>query len=69
MAAAQEKDDSVFDFLYVDAQRIALFLSQSDNNGHLVGVSTQVSSSSSKAGVWNAQIAKREFSESGQSSL
>lgn len=69
MAAVQEKEDSVFDFLYVDAQRIAVFLAQIDNNGHLVGISTNVSSSSSKGGTWNAQIAKRDFSDSGQSSL
>ncbi|MFM9977860.1 MAG: hypothetical protein ACKVOP_07440 [Sphingomonadaceae bacterium] len=32
------EQDSVFDFLYHDSRRIASFLSQFDNNGHLTGI-------------------------------
>ena len=69
MAPGQEKEDSVFDFLYVDAQRIAVFLAQVDENGHLTGLSKTVSTTSNKGGTWNAQIAKRDFSDSEQSSI
>lgn len=33
-----QSTDSVFDFLYYDARRIASFLAQFDNSGHLTGI-------------------------------
>jgi hypothetical protein len=69
MAPAQEKDDSVFDFLYVDVQRIAVLLAQFDEYGHLTGLTKTVSTGSNTGGTWNVSVAKRDFSDSEQSSL
>jgi hypothetical protein len=69
MAPAPKKDVSVFDFLYVDAQRISVFLAQFDEYGHLTGLTKTVSTGSNTGGTWNAQIAKRDFSDSAQSSV
>ena len=69
MALAQEKDVSVFDFLYVDVQRISVFLAQFDEYGHLTGLTKTVSAGSTSGGTWNVTVAKRDFSDSEQSSI
>lgn len=46
MAAGREKDDSVFDFLYVDLERIGLLLSQVGEDGILTELIRDASTSS-----------------------
>lgn len=50
MAQDPGKGDSVYDFLYVDAQRLAVFLSQFDQYGHLTSLTRAVSETSSTSG-------------------
>jgi hypothetical protein len=61
MAQDPKKADSVFDFLYVDSGRIALFLSQFNQYGHLKSLTKSVSENSSAGGDFNP--AKLDYSE------
>jgi hypothetical protein len=69
MARDQEKDDSVYDFLYVDRKRIAFYLSQFDDYGHLTQLTRSVSESSETGGGIDLKIAKIEGKEGEQTSL
>lgn len=66
MVRALEKDDSVYDFLYIDSRRLALFLSQFDQYGHLTALTRSVNETASKSGGVNVQIAKMDTSSSAQ---
>jgi len=50
VAHAKEQDDSIFDFLYVDRQRLALFVAQLDDDGVIVQSKRIVGSSMSNQG-------------------
>ena len=62
MERDQERDDSVYDFLYVDARRIARFLSQFEQFGHLTSLTRTVSESSTRGGGVNVHVAKLDGS-------
>ena len=66
MAHDQSGDDSVYDFLYIDTRRIALFLSQFGQYGHLTSLTrTATETTSSGSGV-NIHIAKIDGSATNQ---
>ena len=69
MAPDQGKDDSVYDFLYVDRKRIAFYLSQFDDYGHLTQLTRSISESSETGGGVDLKIAKIEGKEGEQTSL
>jgi len=56
MAQGPEKGDSVYDFLYVDARRIAVFLSQFEQYGHLTSLTRAASETNSSSGGLNAVV-------------
>jgi len=60
MPHAPETTDSVYDFLYVDNDRIALYLSQFDQHGHLTTITKSVSTSDRTTGTLNSVVAKAE---------
>ena len=64
MALDRERDDSVYDFLYVDARRIAVFLSQFSQYGHLTTLTRAVSETSSAGGGINLCPSRRESIDS-----
>jgi hypothetical protein len=66
MARGQEGDDSVYDFLYVDAKRIASFLSQFDQYGHLTSLTRTASDTSASGGGLNIHVAKLDTSSTAQ---
>ena len=66
MVRALEKDDSVYDFLYIDSRRLALFLSQFSQYGHLTALTRSVNETASKSGGVNVQIAKMDTTSSEQ---
>src|SRR5436305_1846102 len=68
MAQDPEKGDSVYDFLYVDARRIAVFLSQFEQYGHLTSLTRTVSETSSASGGVSVVAAKLDTAASEQSS-
>jgi hypothetical protein len=69
MARDQRKDDSVFDFLYIDSRRIALFLSQFDKYGHLKSLTRSVGENSKTGGGFDLKVVKADYSEGEDSSL
>lgn len=69
MAPGPEKDVSVFDFLYIDSQRIAVFLAQFGEFGHLTGLTRTVAEGSNRSGAYNVHIAKMDFADTAQTSL
>jgi hypothetical protein len=69
MAPDQKKDDSVYDFLYIDRKRIAFYLSQFDDYGHLTQLTRSVSESSELGGALDIKIAKIENKEGERTSL
>src|SRR5713226_8037314 len=69
MVPGPEKDVSVFDFLYIDSQRISLFLSQFSQYGHLTALAKSVTASSSTAGGVDIKLAKIEGTEAEQTTL
>lgn len=69
MGHDQGEDDSVFDFLYIDSQRIALFLSQFGQYGHLTALTKSATISSTREGGVDVKLAKFEGSEGEQSTL
>lgn len=69
MARAPRKVDSVYDFLYVDARRIAVFLSQFSEYGHLTSLTRAASESSSTSGGVNVVAAKLDTGTSAQTNL
>lgn len=69
MARDQKKDDSVFDFLYIDSRRIALFLSQFDKYGHLKTLTRSVGENSKSGGGFDLKVVKADYSEGEDSSL
>jgi hypothetical protein len=68
MAPDPGKGDSVYDFLYVDAQRIAVFLSQFGQYGHLTSLTRAVSETRSTSGGLNVVAAKVDTAASEQTS-
>jgi hypothetical protein len=68
MAQDPEKGDSVYDFLYVDARQIAVFLSQFGQYGHLTSLTRAVSETSSTSGGLNVVAAKLDTAASEQTS-
>jgi hypothetical protein len=68
MARGPEPGDSVYDFLYVDARRIAVFLSQFNQYGHLTSLTRAVSETSSTSGGVNVVAAKLDTGASEQTS-
>lgn len=66
MERDQGREDSVYDFLYVDESRIARFLSQFEQFGHLTSLTRTVSESSTRAGGLNVHVAKLDSSASAQ---
>lgn len=68
MVRGPEKVDSVYDFLYVDARRIAVFLSQFDVYGHLTSLTRAVSETSSTSGGLNVVAAKLDTGATEQTS-
>ena|ERR1700730_5384451 len=66
MARAPAKEDSVFDFLYIDALRLAHFLSQFSEFGHLTTLTRSVSETGSSSGGVNLHVAKIDTAVSGQ---
>ena len=60
------KDDSVYDFLYIDAPRLSHFLSQFNQYGSLTGLTRAVSESSSTSGGLNVVAAKVDTGSSQQ---
>src|SRR5580704_14595790 len=69
MARDQEKDGSVYDFLYVDRKRIAFYLSQFDDYGHLTQLTRSVSQHAEHGGGLDVKIAKIESKENAQTSV
>src|SRR4051794_34309148 len=69
MARDQEKEDSVFDFLYIDSCRIALFLSQFSQYGHLTSLTRTRTESATSSGALDIKLAKIDGSESESSTL
>jgi hypothetical protein len=69
MAREPERNDSVFDFLYIDSRRIALFLSQFGQYGHLKSLTRSVGENSKTGGGIDLKIAKVEYGEGADSSL
>lgn len=62
-----ESENSIYDFIYVDHQRVALFLSQFDQSGKLTGLTRSVREVHQKtvsAGVDKLVVAKRESESS-----
>jgi hypothetical protein len=68
MARGLEQGDSVYDFLYVDARRIAVFLSQFNQYGHLTLLTRAASETSSTSGGVNVVAAKLDTGASEQTS-
>lgn len=68
MARAQEKDDSVYDFLYVDFRRIALFLSQFTQYGHLTSLTRTATETTASGGGMNVHVVKLDGSSAAQTS-
>ena len=68
MAQDPEKGDSVYDFLYVDARRIAVFLSQFGQYGHLTSLTRAELEASSTSGGLNVVAAKLDTGASEQTS-
>jgi hypothetical protein len=66
MAAAQEPEDSVYDFLYIDARRISHFLSQLTQYGSIVSLTRAVSESNTSGGGINVVAAKMDTASSQQ---
>ena len=67
MAQDPESENSIYDFIYVDHQRVALFLSQFDQSGRLTGLTRSVREVHQKtlsAGVDKLVVAKRESESS-----
>lgn len=66
MAPDQRMDDSVYDFMYVDARRIAQFSSQFNQYGHLTGLTRTVSETRTGGGGVNVGAAKFDKSAQAQ---
>lgn len=67
MAQDLESENSIYDFIYVDHQRVALFLSQFDQSGRLTGLTRsvrEVHQRTVSAGVDKLVVAKRESESS-----
>lgn len=58
MGQEPEQGDSVYDFLYIDAQRLAHFLSQFNQYGSLTSLTRAVSESNTTSGGLNVVAAK-----------
>ena len=58
MVRSREKEDSVYDFLYVDAKRISLLLSQFGTDGVVTELSRVTEENSETSGEVNIQIVK-----------
>jgi hypothetical protein len=65
MARAREKVDSVCDFLYVDARRIGILISQLDggDDGVVTELSRQVITSSEASGAVSVAVVKGDYKE------
>ncbi len=68
MARDPEREDSVYDFLYIDTRRIAHFLSQFSQYGHLTALTRSVSETASVGGGLNVHVAKMDTATSEQTS-
>lgn len=68
MARVPEPGNSVYDFLYVDQQRLAQFESQFSRYGNLTSLTRSVSELSSSGRVLNIHVAKVDTTTSGQTS-
>lgn len=69
MVHAPDKDRSVYDFLYVDSQRIALFLSQLEQYGHLKALTRSVGENKRFGGGFDVKIVGANVSTGEDSSL
>lgn len=69
MAHGPKKVDSVYDFLYVDARRIGVLLSQFGNDGVLTELTRATDASSETGGGIDIKLAKIETKEGEKSSL
>ena len=69
MARGQSKEDSVYDFFYVDSHRIGVLLSQFGEDGILTELTRATDLSGESGGGINIQIAKYEGKESSKTSL
>jgi hypothetical protein len=68
MARGPGEEDSVYDFLYIDARRLAHFLSQFSDYGHLTALTRSVNETSTSSGGVNVHIAKVDTGTSAQTS-
>lgn len=66
MVDDQSAGDSVYDFLYIDARRIAQFLSQFTDYGHLTSLTRSASESHSGGGGVNVGIGKLDTTAGSQ---
>jgi hypothetical protein len=69
MAHGQKKVDSVYDFLYVDAPRIHVLLSQFGQDGVLTELTRATDASSETGGGFDVKIAKLDAKESEKTGL
>lgn len=69
MALALEKDDSVYDFLYVDSRRIGLLLSQLGQDGVLTELTRATDTSSETGGGLDLKVVKTDIKEGEKVSL
>src|SRR4051812_39282654 len=63
MAQGQSGDDSVYDFLYVDARRIGLLLSQFGQEGVLTELTRHAQTDSETGGGLDLKIVKMDSTE------
>ena len=69
MAPAQEKADSVYDFLYFDLPRIQIFNSQFSQYGHLTELTRSTETSSTSGGGFDLKVARADASEGEQTGI
>ncbi|HEX7887073.1 MAG TPA: hypothetical protein VF474_13940 [Phenylobacterium sp.] len=69
MAAVPAKADSVFDFLYVDARRIGLLLSQFGSDGILTELERSSETTSQHGGGFDVKVLKGDAREGAKSQL
>lgn len=69
MALDQGADDSVYDFLYIDSRRIALFISQFSQYGHLTSLTRSRTESATASGGLDVKLAKINSGEAESTTL
>lgn len=69
MGQDRKEADSVYDFLYIDSKRIALFLSQFGNYGHLTALTKTSTDTKTVDGKVDIKLASMGSHETGQTGL